>query len=194
MYINAVVQPEFQTPRANKVLIIVSTIFGQLFSTGYFFDAQDTAPISESIDGYVQKAAIVGIAASLLVIPLKVIISNFLAGKEITEKAKRKELDEADTKLGNKKTVGFFLIFFWLVGSGYAIAMFALSFTSIALGKWLLTFFSSFLFDVIIMFNIKMLAKVLVALILMSMVRSPIMLTLAGSISSYIVDTMMAWF
>ena len=194
MYLNAVLLHEFQTPRANKVLIIISTLFGQLFSAGYFFDAEDTTPISESLNGYMQKAVIVGIAASLLVIPLKVIISAFLAGKELTEKSKRKELDEADKKLQKKRLLGYIFIFFWLVGSGYAIAMFALSFTSIALQKWLLTFFSSFVFDVIFMFNIKLLLKVIIALILMSMARNPIMLTAAGSIASYIVDTMMAWF
>ena len=194
MYINAVVQPEFQTPRSNKVWIIISVLFGLLFCTGCFFDAQDETPISVNLNRYIQKAVVVGIVASFLMIPLKIIISNFLAGKEITEKAKRKELDEADKKLGIKRIVGYFLIFFWLIGSGYAIVMFALNFTSIALGKWLLTFLSSFLFDVIIMFNIKMFFKVLVALILMSMVRSTLMLTLVGSISSYIVDSMMAWF
>ena len=194
MYINAVAQYEFQTPRANKVLIIFSSLLGQLFTTGYFFDAQDTQPIGESLDGYMQKAAIVGIAASLLVIPLKIIISIFLAGKELNEKAKRKELDEADKKERNKRGFGYILIFFWIIGSGYAISMFALSFTSIALQKWLLTFFSSFFFDTIIIFNIKMFLKVIVALILMSLAKFPIMLTLAGSIVSYIVDTMMAWF
>ena len=174
-------------------MIIISTLFGQLFSTGYFFDAEDTHPISESTNGYVEKAVIIGIAASLLVIPLKIIISIFLTGKELNEKVKRKELDQADKKEGFKKTLGFSLIFFWLIGSGYAIAMFALSFTSIALEKWLLTFFSSFLIDVIIIFNAKMFFKVLIALILMSMAKTQLMLTVAGSIASFIVDKVMEW-
>ena len=85
------------------------------------------------------------------------------------------------------------MICFWIVGCGYAIIMFGISFSKIALQKWLYTFFGSFGFDVIIMFNLKMFLKVLIAVLLMSMARFPIMLTVAGAIAGKIIDVLMAF-
>lgn len=180
-----------QTPRAIKTLVIAAALIGQLFTSGYFFNSKDTQPISEDLAQYCQKAMIVGLAASLLVIPLKIIISVFLSGIELKEKAKKKEIEEAERKQPTFRLIGYVLIGFWLVGSGYAISMFAVNFNLIALGKWQLAFFTSFLIDVIIIFNLKMFFKVILALILMSLARFEIMLTVAGLIVSHVVDAVM---
>lgn len=114
-----------------------------------------------------------------------------MSGTEIDEKAKLKDLEESEAKLAKKRMIGYILIVIWLIGSGYAIAMFAISFSSVALQKWLLAFFASFGYDVIIVFNMKMFLKVFIGLLLMSVARFPIMMTIAGSIASKIVDTVM---
>lgn len=173
------------------MLILISALVGQLFVAGYFFDASDTTPIYADTSTFVTKAIVVSISSTLLMIPLKVIISQFLAGHEITEKATRKELDDADKRTPKLRTIGYICVSAWFIGCGYAIIMFAINFTTIALQKWLICFFGSFGYDVILMFNIKVLTKVAVAVILMMLVRSPLMLTLAGAISGKLVDWMM---
>ena len=164
-------------------------MIGQLFTSGYFFDAKDTQPIGADLAVYCDKAAIVGMASSLLVVPLKLIISIFLTGKDLKETVTKRELEETEKKLPTYRMIGYFLIFFWLIGTGYAISMFAVNFNTIALEKWLIAFAASFCYEIIILYNVKMILKILFAVMLKGSMKFTIMLTIAGSVVSFIVDT-----
>lgn len=169
------------------MLILLSALIGQLFVSGYFFNAQDTSPLGQD-SSFVSKAIIVSIAAVFLMIPLKVIICIFLTGAEFNENDPREVFEEDERKVATKRLLGYIGISAWMIGCGYAIIMFAMNFSTIALGKWLITFFCSFGYDAVLMFNIKVFFKVLFGLLLMYMVRNPIMLSLAGIIAGKIVD------
>ena len=186
--------PEIVTPRAAKLLIIAAVFIGELFTTGYFFDAQDKTSISESGSAFVGQAAIFSIASALLMVPLKIIISLFLAGKPLDRKATRAQLDASDRSRILSRKIGYILIALWLAGCGWGVAMFVVSFTEPALDKWLITYFATFFHEVVIVFQLKVLFKVLIALLLMKLMRSPIMLTVAGAIAEKIVDFIMKWF
>ena len=84
------------------MLILLSALIGQLFVSGYFFNAQDTSPLGQD-SSFVSKAIIVSIAAVFLMIPLKVIICIFLTGAEFNENDPREVFEEDEKKSSNKK-------------------------------------------------------------------------------------------
>ena len=185
---NAIAVPELATPRPAKVLMLAAVLLGELFVAGYFFNAQDKTEISENTREFVGQATLYSIASSLLMIPLKIITSVFLVAKPlaITDTLEQIEGKEKNRDLFRK--IGYVLIAAWLGVCGWGIVMFALNFNDIALNKWLLTYFGTFLSEIIIIFQLKLLFKIVFSFLLMKLIRSRFMLTIAGAIAGKIVD------
>ena len=185
---NAVAQPDIKTPRPIKTLILASLILGQLFVTGYFFNAEDNLSITEQGQQFVNYSALIAICCSLMMLPLKVIISLFLGGKTLTNHVKKEELEIFDKKQNCLLTAGTILICCWACACLYGISMFVISFTSYALEKWLITYFGGIFINVIVMFNLKFLATIIIATFLLKIARCKLMLAIAGSCAGTIVD------
>ena len=191
---NAIAVPEIATPRPAKLLILAAVLLGELFVTGYFFDAQDKTEISANTSEFLGKATIYSIASSLLMIPLKIIICIFLVAKPISPTATREQIEGQERNRNLSRKIGYISIALWLGVCGWGIIMFALSFNEIALDKWLLTYFGTFFSEVVVIFQLKLLFKVLFGFLLMKLLRSRFMLTIAGFIAGKIVDFIMKLF
>lgn len=176
------------------MLTIASVLLGQLFVSGFFFDASDSTPITDVGTDFLNRAVIVAIAAAFLVIPLKIILSLFLSGRELSEDATRKELDDADERLPKMRRIGYVLIGLWVAGSGYGITMFVMNFSQAAMVKWLTTFFGSFFMDVIILFSLKVAVTVVIGLLLMKIAKYRIILVIASGIAGKLISCLMRFF
>eukprot|EP01022_Parablepharisma_sp_SALTPOND_P023301 TRINITY_DN489_c0_g1_i2.p1 TRINITY_DN489_c0_g1~~TRINITY_DN489_c0_g1_i2.p1 ORF type:complete len:3581 (+),score=247.31 TRINITY_DN489_c0_g1_i2:188-10930(+) len=187
---NAVAKPEITTPRSLKLIIIICALIGQLFVTGYFYDADTDESITESSEKFVGNAIIYSIAAALLMIPLKVIISVFLVGTRLTETMTREQIEASEKKVPSFQKLGFVLGFVWVSVCLYGIAMYIVTFSDTALENWMTTFFLTLFTEVVIMSQLKILVKILIGFLLMKVARSKFMLTTAGVLAGKIIGYM----
>eukprot|EP01022_Parablepharisma_sp_SALTPOND_P023300 TRINITY_DN489_c0_g1_i1.p1 TRINITY_DN489_c0_g1~~TRINITY_DN489_c0_g1_i1.p1 ORF type:complete len:914 (+),score=94.37 TRINITY_DN489_c0_g1_i1:329-3070(+) len=187
---NAVAKPEITTPRPLKLIIIACALIGQLFVTGYFYDADTDESITKSSEKFLGNAIIYSIAAALLMIPLKVIISVFLVGTQLTEAMTREQIEASEKKVPSFQKLGFVLGFVWVSVCLYGIAMYIVTFSDTALENWMTTFFLTLFTEVVIMSQLKILVKILIGFLLMKVARSKFMLTTAGVLAGKIIGYM----
>jgi len=158
--LNALLKPEITTPRPLKFLVFMCVLLGELFVTGFFYDPEETKPISENRSGFISSAIIFSIAANVLMIPLKIIISVFMTGKPSTPEMTREEIEAAEKSRPVFKIIGMAMGFGWLFGCLYAIMMYIVSFTQISVDNWMTTFGISAFTELFIMTQLKVLGKV----------------------------------
>ena len=188
---NAFAQPDLKTPRPIKILILASIILGQLFVTGYFFNAEDNLSIMQEGQQFVNKSAIIAIWCSLMMIPLKMIISLFLGGKTLTNHVTPEELKKFDDWRACNLTTGVLLVCVWAGVCLWGITMFVVNFTTNALQKWLVTYFGGIFINLIVIFNLKFAVTVVIGVFLLKCARSKVMLSIAGSFAGKVVDFFM---
>ena len=191
---NAVAQPDLKTPRPIKTLIYASLILGQLFTTGYFFDAKDTSSISDEGQQFLGTAAIIATCCSLMMIPLKVVISIFLGGKQLNNHVTKEELDKFDRTQKYYQTIGVCLLCCLAGVCLWGIMMFIMTFTTQALLKWIVTFLAGLFINTIVIFNLKLIFSIFIAVFLLKMARCKLMMTIASSCAGKIVDFLLRLF
>ena len=193
MIINTLAKAEITSPRPIKFLIFICAIVGELFVTGFFYDSDSTTSVTDSSTAFLSNAVVYSIAATLLMIPLKIIISLFLSGAELNETMTRQEIEAAQKKTGPRK-VGMILGYSWVAACLYGIMMYILSFSAFALDNWLITFGAAIFNEALVMEQLKILAKVLISILLMKLAKTKFMLTGAGIMASKAVDCMFKTF
>jgi len=186
--LNAILMPEIITPRPLKFLIFMCVLIGELFVTGFFYDPEETKPISENRSGFISSAIIFSIAANVLMIPLKIIISVFMTGKPATPEMTREEIENAEKSRPMFKTIGMILGFGWLFGCLYAIMMYIVSFTQISVDNWMTTFGISAFTELFIVTQLKVMLKVVIGILLMKLMRTKVMMSVAGVFAGKIID------
>jgi len=187
---NAVLKPEITTPRPLKFLVFACVLIGELFVTGFFYNPEETISITKNSSAVVSKAVVYSIAATVLMIPLKIIISLFMTGKGISEYMTREEIEAAERNGPILKFIGLVLGFSWLGFCLYSIMMYIITFKEIALQNWLTTYGISVFTELIIINQIKVFLKVLIGLILMQIAQSRAMMSTAGIMANYIIDNL----
>jgi len=191
---NAIFKTEITTPRPLKFLVFCCVLIGELFVTGFFYNPEETATISDNASRFVNTAIVYSLAATVLMIPLKIIISVFMTGKGLSEDMKREEIESAEKSGPLFKLIGLVMGFAWLGFSLYSIMMYIITFTDVALDNWLTTYGISVFTELVIITQLKVLLKVLIGLILMKIAKSKAMMSTAGVIASEIVDRLMKIF
>ena len=156
--------------------------------TGYFFDAKDYISLSESGKQFLGDSAIIATLSSLMMIPLKLIITLFLGGKQLNNHVTKDELEKFDRNQKCYQTLGVVLIVGWVAACLYGIMMFIISFTTEALLKWIVTFFAGIFMNHIVIYNIKIFLSIIIAVFLLKLGRFKIMMTIASSCAGKIVD------
>ena len=192
--LNAVGQPDLKISRPIKTLIMASVYLGQLFVTGYFFDAQDNVSISQAGTQFLGTSAITALLCSLMMIPLKFIICLFLGGKDLNNRVSKEELEKYERNESCFLTSGAILLICWAGVCLWGITMFIMSFTTDAMLKWIVTFLLGIFCSQVLIFNLKLVTTILIALLLLKFARSRIMLSLASGCAGYIVDLFMRFF
>jgi len=188
---NAVLKPEITTPRPLKFLVFSSVLIGELFVTGFFYNPEETVSISDNASAFINTAIVYSLAATVLMIPLKIIISLFMTGKGITEDMTREQIEAAEKTGPVFKMIGLIMGFGWLGFCLYSIMMYIISFTQIALNNWMTTYGISVFTELIIVTQLKVLLKVLIGLLLMKIAQTKSMMSTAGVIADYIIDFVM---
>ena len=183
-----------KTERPIKTLILASLILGQLFVTGYFFDAKDYISLSEAGKQFLGDSAIIATLCSLMMIPLKLIITLFLGGKQLNNHVTKEELEKFDANQKCYQTIGVVLICGWVAACLYGIMMFIMSFTTEALLKWIVTFLMGIFINNVIIFNVKLILSIVIAVFLLKLARCRLMMTIASSCAGKIVDFLLKIF
>ena len=174
---NAAARAEITTPRFVKLLAMFCALVGELFVTGYFYNSDSTS-VSQAIIG---QAMIYGIAATLLMIPLKIIAAMFLTGASLMNEMTRDEIMSIEKKEPVYRGIGICLGFAWIGGCLYGIMMFIISFTEFSLNSWMVTYVISFGLEALIVSQLKILLKVTIGFALMKLTRLRCFLTLSGA-------------
>lgn len=183
--LSALLTPEITTPRPIKLLIFFCTLVGEFFVTGYFNGSNSVNFVTSSLLG---ESIIYSLAATALMIPLKIFISVFMTGTIITRDMNREQI-EFNEKLNSVfKIIGIILGFIWLTGCLYAIMMYIITFDSEYVDGWMLTFGISVFLEIVWMAQLKLFVKVIVGMVLMKILKSKIMLSAAGFIATFIVE------
>jgi len=187
-FLNAIMEPELKTPRPSKFLIFVSIIVGELFTTGYFYDSTQNVSIEDDTYAFLGRAAIMGLAAMTLMIPLKIFINVFMIGPELKEGMTRHEVYRAERYAPIFKKIGNMFGVAWIVACTYGIVMYMIAFPGYALNNWMTSFGMSVFLQLFVLSQLKVLVKSGVGLILLSICRTKFMMTTAGVIAGGIVD------
>ena len=191
---NAVAQPDLKITRPLKTLILASVFLGQLFATGFFFNAQDNVSISQAGTQFFGTSAMIATWCSLMMIPLKLIISFFLSGKDLNNHISKEEYENFEQKQDSYLLAGTILLISWLGVCLWGIMMFIMSFTTEAMTKWIVTFLLGIFISQIVIFNLKLLTTILIGIVLLRFVRSRAMLSLASGCAGWTVDLLMRIF
>eukprot|EP01022_Parablepharisma_sp_SALTPOND_P022581 TRINITY_DN45_c0_g1_i1.p1 TRINITY_DN45_c0_g1~~TRINITY_DN45_c0_g1_i1.p1 ORF type:complete len:2028 (-),score=149.77 TRINITY_DN45_c0_g1_i1:98-5482(-) len=186
--LNSITKAEIKTPRFVKFLSFMCVLVGQLFVTGYFYNSDSNNEASLRSENFLSTSIIYSIAATLLMIPLKLIISIFLTGGTLVKDMKREEIVAVERNTQIYRKIGYVLSYGWMLGCLYAIMMYIINFSDISLNSWMLTFGASAFIEMILIAQLKILLKVLVGLLLMRLSRSRYMLTAAGLIASKLIS------
>jgi len=192
-FLNAIMRPELKTPRPSKFLIFVSIIVGELFTTGYFFDSSTDTSISDNSSEFIGKAVIMSIAATVLMIPLKIFISVFMTGAELKEGMTREEVMKSEKNAPLFKMIGNIFGAVWIIGCLYGIFMYMVAFPGYALNNWMTSFGMSTFSELFLMSTLKVLVKSGIGFILMMICRTKVMMTTAGIIAGRIIDFILKW-
>ena len=168
-------------------MVLICVLVGELFLTGFFFNTGDTST-SSTMDNTVGRFVINCLAATTLMIPLKIIIAVFLDGNSYSEDMTRKEIELAERRLPYYRAVGFILAGMWIAGCLYGILMYIVTFTEIALGDWASVYFASFLMELILFSQIKVVLKVFAGFLLIKLTKSPLLLGTLGQFISLMID------
>jgi len=193
-FLNAVMRPELKTPRPSKFLIFTSIIVGELFTTGYFFDSSENTSISENTNAFLGKAVVMSIAATVLMIPLKIFIGVFMTGAEIKEGMTREEIASSERKAPVFKKIGNIFGGIWIAFCLYSIFMYMVAFPGYALNNWMTSFGMSTFSELFVMSTLKVLVKSAIGLILMAICRTKFMMTAAGVMAGKVVDCILRYF
>jgi len=187
--INALFRPELTTPRPVKFLIFMGVLFGELFVTGYFHDANSNRSISEETTSRVLSNSIVySLAANLLMIPLKIINAVFSTGVNLTSDMTRSEVMSAEWRAPIFRFIGVVFGHLWILACAYGIMIYVVSFSSFALNYWMMSFGISVFMEIFLLSQLKVILKVIIGIILMKCVKRKFMVTTAGIIASAIVN------
>ena len=141
-------------------------------------------------DAKCKESSITATLCSLMMIPLKLIISFFLGGKTLNEHVRKEDLENYERTEVNYQAFGFILLCVWVGACFYGITMFVISFTTDALLKWIATTFGGFFINIVVIFNLKLLFTVVIGMILMKLARCRLMLVVASGMAGQIVDFM----
>jgi len=191
--LNAVMKAEITTPRPIKLLIFFCTFVGELFITGYFSSTtQETTKLEIDSSAILSRSLIYSLAAAGLMIPLKIFISAFMTGTNITKNMTRGEIMSNESLRPILKIVGTVLGFLWLTGCLYGIMMYIITYAPESIDIWMIAFAISVLIELIFMAQLKVFIKVMIGLLLMRLLRSRIMLTASGIIAGFIVEWVVA--
>jgi len=187
--LNAVMKSEITTPRPLKILIFFCTLVGEFFVTGYLNDSSQTGTALETeTSEFISKSIIYSLAATALMIPLKIFISLFMTGAMITRIMSKEQISSSESYRPIFQTIGTIFGFAWLLGCLYGIMMYVIQFTPECIDGWALTFGMSVFFEIIWMAQLKVFVKVIIGMLLMRILRTRIMLSAAGVIASVTVD------
>jgi len=192
--LNALLMPELTSPRPLKFLVFFAVIIGELFMTGYFFDPELKKPDNFNVAPVLRDSIVFSIAATLLMIPLKIIIGVFMTGTQPNHEMTREQIESSERNAPTLKFIGAILGFVWIIGCIYGTTMYVLTFSDYALQIWMATFGISFFSETVVSSQLKVLFKVIIGLILMKFAKSKMMLTSAGHIAEKIVDWILHFF
>ena len=189
---SAFARPEITTPRPMKFLIICCAIVGEIFITGYFYNTDSSKDPSDEMtnntSGYLSQTVIYSIAATLLMVPLKIIMCLFLVGSTFYEDMTRSQIESIERKSATLRTVGYILGVSWLMGCCYGISMYILNFPDAALNGWLTTYSVAFFNETIVISQLKIFIKILLGYVIMRISRTRLLLTAIGLCASTIID------
>ena len=129
-----------------------------------------------------------------MMIPLKIIISFFLGGKQLNNHVTKEELEKFDQNQKSYQTIGVILLCGWAGVCLYGIMMFIMSFTTQALQKWLVTFLGGLFINNFVICTLKLLLSIVIAVFLLKFGRFKVMITIASSCAGKIVDFFMKYF
>jgi len=188
---NAIFKTEITTPRPLKFLVFCCVLIGEFFVTGFFYNPKETAEISDDASRSANTTIVYSLAATVLMIPLKIIISVFMTGKKLDENMTREEIMSGEKSGPLFKTLGLIMGFIWLGFSLYSIMMYIITFTDVALNNWITTYGISVFTELVIITQLKVFFKVLIGLILMRIAKTKVMMSTAGVIAGKIVDRIM---
>jgi len=191
--LNAITEPELKTPRPSKFLIFVSIIVGELFTTGYFFDSAAKASLNDDPALFFGKAVIMSIAATTLMIPLKIFINLFMTGAELKEGMTRADVERAEKNAPIFKKIGNLFGIAWVAACTYGIIMYMIAFPNYVINNWMTSFGMSIFIQLFMISSIKVLVKSGIGLVLMSICKTRFMMTTAGVIAGGIVDFIMKY-
>ena len=123
-----------------------------------------------------------------MMIPLKIIISVFLGGKQLNNHVTKEELEKFDQTQKFYQTAGVILICCFAGVCLWGIMMFIMSFTTQALQKWLVTFLGGLFINNFVIFNLKLVLSIVIAVFLLKCGRCKVMITIASGCAGRIVD------
>ena len=181
------------TPRYIQLIITGMIFLGQLFTSGYFYEATDKINVSDNVSEFIGKAVVVTIASALLMIPIKITASVFLNGKAPTENMTREQVDQIERRNPFFQKIGMCLAFIWIIICAWGITMFSIQFESVAMHKWIYTYLICFGNEFLIVEHLKIGFRILIGILLMRFAKSRLMLTLAGAVAAKIVDFIIKW-
>jgi len=189
--LNAVMRPEITLPRPLKFLVFVIVLVGELFVTGYFHDADATKGIAEDPNLFITNSLIFSLAATVLMIPVKIIISVFMSGKGLTDEMTREEIERAEKTKPMFQMIGIILGIGLVIAFTYGIMMYMIAFNDIALTNWMGAFGISAFYEIFIVAQLKALFKVSIGILLMKLAKTKVMMTAAGVFAGKMVDWIM---
>ena len=131
---------------------------------------------------------------SLMMIPLKLIISFFLGGKELNSHVSKEALDKFDELKKYYLITGTILLIGWAGICLWGIMMFIMSFATEAMLKWIVTFLLGIFISQVVIFNLKLVTTILIGVVLLKFARSRAMLSIASGCAGWIVDKLMLFF
>jgi len=186
--INAFTKPEITNPRALKFLVFITVLVGELFVTGYFHDADATKGIDNDPNGFITSSLIFSIAATVLMVPMKIIITLFMSGKPLNDNMTREEVERADANRGTLQKFGIGLGIGLITVFTYGIMMYVVTFSEIALSNWLITFGISAFTEIFVMAPVKVLFKLTLGVLLMKVSRVKWIFNAIGTCFVKIID------
>jgi len=192
--LNAMGKPEITTPRPIKFLIFISVLVGELFTTGYFFDSSTDTNITNNTSAFLATSVLYSLAATVLMIPLKIFISVFMTGTAINPDMSREEIEKSEKSRPVFKTIGTVFGLTWVVGTLYGIFMFMVSFPNYAVNNWMMAFGMSAFYEIFIVSMLKVSTKCVIGYLLMKLCRTKFMMTAAGVFAGKVTDCIMKIF
>eukprot|EP01022_Parablepharisma_sp_SALTPOND_P022586 TRINITY_DN45_c0_g2_i5.p1 TRINITY_DN45_c0_g2~~TRINITY_DN45_c0_g2_i5.p1 ORF type:complete len:1513 (-),score=185.04 TRINITY_DN45_c0_g2_i5:92-4630(-) len=186
--LNSVAKAELETPRSVKFLICIAVLVGELFLSGYFYDTESDINLSDNSSQFLTSAVVYSVAAALLMIPLKLIISLFLAGCTLSEDMTREQIEAAENRVPILRRIGLVLTYAWIIFCMYGILIYVLYFGESSINSWMFTFSFSVFIDTVVISQLEVVITIVIGVLLMYLAETELMMTAAGVLAAKVID------